>query len=280
MRRILMVMFLIFTVLPLSGAADAVDIQMNGSRQGATISGTVESSSGSSASRAQPRSPATPTVTSTGSSTPVQAPRTTETKRGIVYDYTQVGGGKMRYVFDKTSDGYCRGGETTMFCYGPRPERENGRPGRRAPVPPPLTPTEIVERTIVNVRLPSPKPNIDPGYAVTGLKAYLETGNSRTHTFETIPTVLGPLSITATSSYTVNWGDGTTTGPHASNGGRYPDGDITHVYRDAETVDVTVTQNWTAQWSLAGQSGTITGLSSRGELPNFVVREIQAVRRR
>lgn len=92
--------------------------------------------------------------------------------------------------------------------------------------------------------------------------------------------MLGPLSITATSSYTVNWGDGTTTGPHSTSGGNYPDGDITHVYRDAETVDITVTQSWTAQWSLAGQSGTITGLSSSGDLPNFVVREVQAVRNR
>jgi hypothetical protein len=205
-------------------------------------------------------------------------------KREIVYDYTHLGGGKIHYVFDDTRD-WCDGSQSRATCYGPRPkpvegQRPGQRPRRRAPVPPPLTPTEIVERTIVNVRLPSPDPNIDPGYAITGMKAYLETGNSTRHTFDAIPTVLGPLSITATSTYTVDWGDGTTTGPHSSNGGKYPNGSITHVYRDAETLDITVTQNWSAQWSLAGQSGTIGGLSSSGALPNFVVREVQAVRNR
>jgi hypothetical protein len=165
-----------------------------------------------------------------------------------------------------------------MVCYGPEPPAVEGTP--RRPAPPPLSPTEVVERTLVNVRLPNPRPNIDPGHAITGLRAYLETGNTRRHRFDTIDTVLGPLSITATSTYTVDWGDGTVTGPHNSTGGKYPDGDISHVYQDAGIVDIVVRQNWTARWRLAGQSGTVGGLRSSGQLEDFEVQEVQAVRRR
>lgn len=242
-----------------------------------TISGVITKTTGGGGSGSS--SGGTVTQSGGGGGGPSTGPRITRNKRGIVYDYTDVGGGKMHYVFDKTRD-YCHGSVNQTFCYGPKPKPVDGRPARRAPVPPPLTPTEVVERTIVNVQLPEPNPNIDPGYAVTGMKAYLETGSDRTHRFAPIDTVLGPLTITASSTYTVNWGDGSVTGPHSSSGGKYPDGNITHVYQDARTVDITVTQNWTAQWSLAGQSGTIGGLSSNGQLPNFVVREVQAVRRR
>ena len=217
------------------------------------------------------------TETTDGGGGPVKRPVVTRNKREIVYDYTRVGGGKMHYIFDNTRD-YCDGSDNATFCYGPKPKP--GEKGPRAPVPPPLTPTEVVERTLVNVRLPSPKPNVDPGYAVTGMKAYLETGNEKTHEFDAIDTVLGPLRITATSTYTVDWGDGATTGPYSSTGGKYPDGTITHVYQDSGLVDIVVTQNWTAKWRLAGQTGSIGGLNSSGDLPDFAVREVQAVRRR
>ena len=265
----------VMTVLLLVGSAPVSadgHVTVNGS--GSALTGQVErvtSNPGNSSGGGGP-------VSSGGSSAPTgPRPVVTRTKRGITYDYTHVGGGQMRYVYDDYRD-YCHGNIDVTTCYGPAPAP--GEPRRRAPVPPPLSPTEVVERTIVNVRLPRPRPSIDPGYAVTGMKAYLETGNSTTHTFEPINTVLGPLSITATSTYTVKWGDGETSGPHNNSGGAYPNGRITHVYRHARTVDIVVTQNWTAQWSLAGQSGTIGGLSSSGTLPNFVVREVQAVRRR
>ena len=189
---------------------------------------------------------------------------------------------QLRYIFDdRPGMDYCSAsGQGVTTCYGPEPPPDpRGR--RRPPMEaPPISPQEIVEQTLVNVRLPEPQPNVDPGYAVTGLRAYLETGNDTTHTFPTIPTVLGGLSISASSTHTVDWGDGTTTGPHSSTGGKYPDGDITHVYKDTGVVDITVTQNWTATWSLAGQSGTISGLSSSGSIDDFVVREVQASRRR
>ena len=217
------------------------------------------------------------TTTSSGPARPTPPPPDWREDRIV---YTSENGNELHYVFDdRPGMDYCRGSAERVTCYGPEPDRPEGRPRPEAP-PPPISPQEIVQRTIVNVRLPEPDPKVDPGYAVTGLRSYLETGNATTHSFEPISTVLGPLSITATSTYSVDWGDGTTTGPHASNGGPYPDGDITHIYERTAVVDITVTQNWTATWSLAGQSGTISGLRSSGTLDNFAVREVQATRRR
>lgn len=263
--------------LSLTGGPPALaegDVQLGG--KGAQVRGVV---AGGTTTSGRSGGTATSVSRSGGSSGPAApAPVVTRDKRGITHDYSRVGGGKVRYSFDRTRD-YCDFTADYVECFGPRPpNRPGGRGG--APPPPPISPTEIVEQTIVNVRLPQPRPTIDPGHAVTGLKAYLETGNRTSHTFAPIDTVLGPLSISATSTYTVNWGDGTTTGPHSSSGGAYPKGDITHVYQDAQTVDVTVTQNWTARWRLAGQSGTIGGLQSASRIDDFEVREVQAVRRR
>ena len=247
-------------------AMAAEDVQVKGS--GSLLTGKVERIT----HRPGGRGGSTGTPAYVAPATP--APVVTRVKGGIVYDYTDGAGGEVHYVFDSSRD-YCDRDTVVMTCYGPRPE-----PGETPDTPPApsVTPEEIVERTLVDARLPQPQPQIDPGYAITGMTAYLETGNRTRHTFEPIATVLGPLRITATSTYTVDWGDGETTGPHDSTGGAYPDGTITHVYRDSEVVTVRVIQSWTAQWTLAGRSGTVGGLRSAGEIPDFAVREVQAVR--
>ena len=256
---------LVVAILP-SAAWGSSHIQLGG--EGNLVRGKVQRSA------LQRAGGDTRIVTAWPTRVPAPRPVVTRTKGSVSYDYSASGGGRVRYVFTEGRTG-CHFGGLEMVCYAPRPER--GRPERR---PRPPTAQEIVERTIFNVRLPRPDPNIDPGYAVTGMKAYLETGDARTHRFDTIPTVLGPLRITATSTYTVDWGDGSVTGPHTSTGGQYPDGTITHVYRYSRRVDVTVTQNWTANWTLSGQSGTIGGLRSVGAIRDFAVREVQAARER
>lgn len=132
----------------------------------------------------------------------------------------------------------------------------------------------------MNLPLPVPRPQIDPGYAITGLRAYLESGDRPTRTWSEIPTVLGPLRVEASSTYTIRWGDGTVTGPHTSPGGEYPDGDVTHVYQRTGTVDVAVTQNWSARWWLAGETGTVEGLVTTGAIDDMPVRQVQATRDR
>ena len=128
---------------------------------------------------------------------------------------------------------------------------------------------------------PNPQPYVAPGHAITGKTAYLETRGPTTHT-QTFETVLGPLTITFTAQdFTVDWGDGSNRdrGPFASPGKPYPDGQARHVYTDKGVVKVTVTQRWTAAWSVAGEGGTLE-VTSTGEMPNLEIRQLQAVRKR
>ena len=125
--------------------------------------------------------------------------------------------------------------------------------------------------------LPEPSPHIAPGRAITGMLAYLETRGELTHTYNQ-DTPVGPLVITATGRYYVDWGDGTTTGPHDFEGKAWPEGRITHQYIDVGSYDVVVTERWTATWRLGPASGVLSELRTTGRIDDFPVQQIQAVR--
>ena len=129
------------------------------------------------------------------------------------------------------------------------------------------------------VPLPKPLPHIAPGWAVTGRKSYLETGGAPTAQFVR-DTPRGQLVIDATGPYYVDWGDGTTSGPYDEPGLPWPNGTVTHVYERVGTYDVVVTQRWTAEWHLAGESGRLGGLRTEGRIDDFPAEELQAVRNR
>lgn len=129
------------------------------------------------------------------------------------------------------------------------------------------------------VPLPKPTPHIAPGWAVTGRKSYLETGSLPTARF-TRDTPRGQLVIDATGPYSVDWGDGTVGGPYNEPGRPWPDGTITHVYERTGTYAVVVTQRWTAEWHLDGESGRLGGLRTEGRIDDFPAEELQAVRNR
>lgn len=145
--------------------------------------------------------------------------------------------------------------------------------------PPQQNPAVLAQAFWGEVLLPSPVPRIEPGWAMTGKLAYLETRAPMTQTF-TRDTPLGPLTITATGEFLVDWGDGARTGPHPYAGGPWPDGRITHGYTNAGTVDVVVTEQWRATWQLAGRTGALTALRTEGRIDALPVREVQAVRNR
>jgi hypothetical protein len=90
-------------------------------------------------------------------------------------------------------------------------------------------------------------------------------------------TIFGPLEIVATGVYSIDWGDGDSTGPHAFEGKPWPDGRITHEYQEVGTYDIVVTERWTATWRLGGQSGVLRELRTTGRIDNFPVEQIQAV---
>jgi hypothetical protein len=134
----------------------------------------------------------------------------------------------------------------------------------------------IAARYWEDIPLPKPFPSIAPGRAITGKLAYLETRGELGHTYGNA-TVLGPLEIVAHGSYTIDWGDGTTTGPHSFEGAPWPDGQITHEYVNVGSYNVVVTEKWTATWWLGGENGNLRALHTTGRIDNFPVQQIQAV---
>ena len=110
------------------------------------------------------------------------------------------------------------------------------------------------------IPLPAPTLRVRPGEAMVGRLAYLEIGGPRTVQWSGV--VLGePVTVSATSTYDVSWGDGTSpdTGL-TSQGGPWPGGDITHAYQYAGDHTIVVTQRWTATWTTEGTSGTIANV--------------------
>jgi hypothetical protein len=135
---------------------------------------------------------------------------------------------------------------------------------------------EMVRQVIV-AQLPLPDPAIDPGRAITGLRSYLDVG-APTSWGAGIEGDLLPIrvEIDAAARYRVDWGDGTVE-TYASNGGPYPDGDITHVYTVVGDHTVTVTPIWTVRWTGGGLDVTFTAelVPATVDLP---VGEVQSVR--
>ncbi|MGH9071685.1 MAG: hypothetical protein ACRDX8_11100 [Acidimicrobiales bacterium] len=141
---------------------------------------------------------------------------------------------------------------------------------------PSATPAQVAASVWVNRGtnlLPSPHPYIAPGKGLAGLAlaGYLEVRAPLSATFSD-PTRLGTLSVAASAVVYVNWGDGTPTGgPYHSAGGPYPNGTITHYWDHDGTYTITVSEDWTATWTLAGHSGTLSGLQTYGRIPSFPV---------
>jgi hypothetical protein len=127
--------------------------------------------------------------------------------------------------------------------------------------------------------LPDNDLHVAPGWAMTGMPAYLEVQGERT--FEHRTDLPAPFSMAVTfegsAEYEVDWGDGTVTGPHATAGGPHPEGDIVHTYADTTQTEVVVTATWTGVWSVGEHRGELPPIERRHELP-LEVRELQSVR--
>jgi hypothetical protein len=142
-----------------------------------------------------------------------------------------------------------------------------------------ITPAIAAQAFWRSIPLPTPHPYIAPGWAITGKTAYLETNGVLHPAPWTTGTPLGPLTITATGAYFVDWGDpsGTWSGPFNHEGAAWPNGTITHVYDFVGNYAVTVAQLWTATWTLGNQHGTLTQLLTQATIAGFPVQQVQAV---
>lgn len=152
-----------------------------------------------------------------------------------------------------------------------------GLPGCPGPEP-----SEVAFAFLREIIPPGPDPWIAPGYALTGKPSFVET-RMPTSNPQRYDTPLGPLDvILRATTVAVDWGDGTGAdeGPFPSPSKPWPDGKATHTFTVMGAYDVVVTQVWDADWRLAGQAGTVRGLTSVGRLDDFEARQLQAVRNR
>ena len=146
-------------------------------------------------------------------------------------------------------------------------------------IPPALIETQL--RAVLAQQLDRPRPTLPPGFALPGLRTYLITDHDLQHDTETsldLQIVTLDVTVTASGTSEVDWGDGTVeTYDHGSADG-YPDGPIDHVYTDADVVDITVTDTWTVQWEAGPLSGTFDAPLDPVVLPDVEIRERRAVR--
>lgn len=150
----------------------------------------------------------------------------------------------------------------------------------------PAAPVQVVNPTTIAVNfwktipLPVPAPTVPPGYALAGRVAYLVTGGTTAPAPYEYNTPLGVLTVKATGQYLVNWGDSSVpawSGPYPFEGLGYPTGRITHVYEDSGSYTIALREEWSATWSLAGSTGTVTGLVTSATIHNFVVKQLQTI---
>jgi len=195
---------------------------------------------------------------------------------------------------------------TAAFCVDPRWTRNEeyaGRVGRvsfigrfdtqNGGLPRPNCPEEAVDAPSARQiaadvwqhveDLPVPTLDVQPDFAVTGKPVYLQITGASTWS-RTIDNPIGDdVVITATSDYVIDWGDPTAPKPDVttSQGGPYPDGDVTHVYtHKTPRTEIRVTQRWTARWRAGPATGTLGQLSTNAEPLALEVRDLQAVRTR
>lgn len=115
------------------------------------------------------------------------------------------------------------------------------------------------QNTVRN-QLPTPQFKVPPGYALTGLRAYLTSSCLLSKSFSD-NTPLGNATITASGQLWVRWNsDKGWSGPYDTCGRPWPNGTIHHVYEASGTAAISVRETWTAAWSLGENSGTLQGL--------------------
>ena len=113
---------------------------------------------------------------------------------------------------------------------------------------------------VIQNQLPIPHFSVPPGFALTGLPAFLTASCTTSKTFYD-NTAAGTATIDATGELWVRWDSGQGwSGPYDSSGLPWPNGTIAHVFETNGTATVSVKETWSASWSLAGAAGTLGDL--------------------
>ena len=142
--------------------------------------------------------------------------------------------------------------EAINYLYANVPELQGLRPTEDCPVDPddelpaPMV-REAVQQTVTD-NLPRPSPSVPPGYALTGMPAYLVTDHALEYGPVDHQVDLGimelAVQVNGTGTSTVDWGDGSAPRTYDQPGLPYPDGGVKHTYVDRGNVAITVTDGW------------------------------------
>lgn len=152
-----------------------------------------------------------------------------------------------------------------------------------APAPVVASPAAAADDFVRRIPLPEPQLRIDPGFALTGLPAYLVISDQSTFTVDENLAGWGMMRVRLRPTrFVIDWGDGTVETIADGRTGAAHDGDasqqISHVYRWSDSdVRVTVRSDWQAAWQVGGFSGVVDGLVIDATL-DLPVREYRAVR--
>lgn len=159
---------------------------------------------------------------------------------------------------------------------------------------PPQVFEDVVRETVVDV-LPRPAPEVPPGYAMTGMAAYLVTGHDLDADADRV--TYGPadhqvdleimqLTVTVTGEATtvVDWGDGSEPRSYTGPGRPYPEGGVSYTYADAspEPVTIEIIDRWQLSYDVYRGDQLVISDSAEFDLApvplDLEVRELQTVR--
>jgi hypothetical protein len=125
------------------------------------------------------------------------------------------------------------------------------------------------------IPMPQPRPQMSSPNGVTGGVHSLDLQIDNEKVFAST-TPLGPLRMHAFAKTYVNWGDGPWEA-YNSTGAPYPNSEIHHTWNNKGTYTIRVVVSWTAEWSIGQYSGTVGGLATTADIPNWEVHQIRAV---
>ncbi len=191
-----------------------------------------------------------------------------------------VTGARCAYLFDRPGDPLGREAAENEI----RSLRLVGSYGvcSSSPALPRAQPTPAVAAALAwerHVKLPEPVLAVAPGFVLTGKAAYLEVGGDR-EVHQTYDALGYRVTIDATATLDVDWGDGTVERGVTGKDGPWPEGEVTHVYSHTGHYTLVATRRWTARWRVGELSGVIADtLVTEGRLP-LEARQLQAVRNR
>ena len=138
--------------------------------------------------------------------------------------------------------------------------------------PPSISPSQqtIIRQSILR-QLPSPTPQFDPTFGVTGIKSYLSVNTPLLDSITT-QSALGLLHAQSSGTITISFGDNQgNLGPTTDLGGPWPTGDITHIYHSPGCYVVTITETWTVKYNVGAENGELFGLQTQGTIANYCI---------